>query len=299
MSQENTSSDLVVIGKECRSDDVISAAGVPASADRISVAPAASQAHWLMFKDPATGAPYYYAQATGQTVWERPCDLDGTPAHVIDATVLYGTQAQQQQQQSQQQQSLQQQIQQQQQQQQQPAPSVHQAATATPFIVQESAEVSKLSSILDRISGSSSDSAATVNWRKCMHPTSRRAYYCNEQTGISQWEQPDDYIDLQAVLSSSTTTRSSSGTTARANYAQGANFNVRTGRFDSQLGTGDHWSRTGKAADRETRQLSHYFDVSTLDQNRRDAAEQKRLRAASAQTSNAVAAAARKKAKVK
>jgi hypothetical protein len=99
------------------------------------------------------------------------------------------------------------------------------------------------------------------------------------------------------VLSGSSTTAYDSRT-AQAAYAQGANFNVKTGRFDSQLGAGDHWSRTGKAADRETRQLSHYFDVSTLDQNRRDAAEQKRVR--SSQHSNAaVAVAAKKKAKVK
>jgi WW domain len=278
MNHESTPNELDLISEECCSDYVINAAAsMPASADRNSSAPAASQAHWLMFKDPATGAPYYYDQATGQTVWERPLHADGSPAHVIDATVLYNTQVQQQ----------------------QLALSVHRtaAATAASFIVQESSEVSKLSSILDRIGRSSSDSEATANWRKCIDPTSRRAYYYNEQTGVSQLEQPDDYIDLQAVLSSSTTVCNDSGSTSRADYAQGANFNVRTGRFDSQTGTGDHWSRTGKAADRETRQLSHYFDVTTLNQNRRDAAEQKRQR--SSQGLRAVAVAARKKAKVK
>eukprot|EP00953_Heterococcus_sp_UTEX-ZZ885_P031574 16556-Heterococcus_DN1.PRE.2 len=279
MNHESTPNELDVISEESCSDDVISAAAsVPASADRNSSAPAASQAHWLMFKDPATGAPYYYDQATGQTVWERPLDAAGAPASVIDATALHDAQVQQQQQQ---------------QQQQQLASSVRLAAAAAtaPFIVQESAEVSKLSVILDRISGSSDGDEATANWCKCIDPTSRRAYYCNEQTGVCQWEQPDDYIDLQAVLSDRTTACNSSGSTSKADYAQGANFNVRTGRFDSQTGTGDHWSRTGKAGDRETRQLSHYFDVSTLDQNRQDAAELKRQRAASAQTSHEVAVA--------
>jgi WW domain len=45
------------------------------------------RAQGLMFKDPATGAPYYYHQVTQQTVWERPCDPDGALAHVKDATV--------------------------------------------------------------------------------------------------------------------------------------------------------------------------------------------------------------------
>jgi WW domain len=283
MNHESTANELDVISEECCSDNVINAAAsVPASADQISAAPAASQAHWLMFKDAATGAPYCYDQATAQTVWARPLDAAGVPANVIDATALYDAQVQLQQQQ----------------QQQQLAPSVHRAA-AVPITVQESAEVSKLSSILDRISGSSDGIKATANWRKCIDPTSRRSYYYNEQTGSSQWEQPDDYIDLQAVLSSSTTACNSSGSTSQADYAQGANFNVRTGRFDSQAGTGDHWSRTGKAADRETRQLSHYFDVSTLDQNSRDAAEQKRQRSASAQSSHAAADAGEKRAKVK
>ncbi len=47
-------------------------------------------------------------------------------------------------------------------------------------------------------------------------------------------------------------------------YTQTAMFNSRSGRFEGRMEDGDYWQRVGLGPDRETRQMSHYFDVCVL-----------------------------------
>ncbi len=47
-------------------------------------------------------------------------------------------------------------------------------------------------------------------------------------------------------------------------YSQSTMFNSKSGRFEGRVEDGDYWQRVGLGPDRETRQMSHYFDVRVL-----------------------------------
>jgi hypothetical protein len=53
-------------------------------------------------------------------------------------------------------------------------------------------------------------------------------------------------------------------------YAATAKFNRLSGRFE-KLGGEEYFETRGVAADREGRQMSHFFDIQQLEKNRQDA----------------------------
>mmetsp|Transcript_4899 Transcript_4899/g.7407 ORF Transcript_4899/g.7407 Transcript_4899/m.7407 type:complete len:257 (-) Transcript_4899:121-891(-) len=138
--------------------------------------------------------------------------------------------------------------------------------------------VSKLNSILDSIKtddtviGGQSDS-----WTKLMDPLSGVPYYYNHSTNKTQWNCPEEYVDLESILG---TDDPPADKPIEQNkqpesdpYLQQAQFNTTSGKYDGNSASDNHWVRTGKPLDRETRQLAHYFDITTLDQNRKEAKE--------------------------
>ena len=60
-----------------------------------------------------------------------------------------------------------------------------------------------------------------------------------------------------------------------ADYSASASFNSNSGRFDYS-GDGSYWERMGRPDDREGRQMHNFFDISTLENNRKEAEEKKK-----------------------
>jgi hypothetical protein len=60
-------------------------------------------------------------------------------------------------------------------------------------------------------------------------------------------------------------------------YDSVASFNSQNGRF-ANAGSETYYEKQGIPADREGRQMSHFFDISSLDENRRQAEQMKRDR---------------------
>ncbi|KAJ8604223.1 hypothetical protein CTAYLR_009777 [Chrysophaeum taylorii] len=109
-----------------------------------------------------------------------------------------------------------------------------------------------------------------TKWVKHSDPDSGVPYFFNSDTNETQWDVPaEGFIDATVF-----------GTTASTQnvedpYASTASFGVRTGQFTSGEGA-TYWDTVGRPNDREGRMMSHYFDLSTLEQNRKEAEEKKK-----------------------
>jgi hypothetical protein len=205
-----------------------------------------SSSSWMMYVCPRTRAPYYVNPGTGETTWTRPVGADGEPVPVETSGLAL-----------------------------QRAQSAHhvsysavkQAAKSAPCTTQ----VDRLSSILDKIDG------PRPKWIKIDDPMGRGSYYADAETGATQWEVPQDYNDLEEILTNNSGTGGEEQEQEeRPVYSQAATFSTKSGRFDGLSGAGSHWERQGIPSDRESRQMSAYFDVSSLDENRKQALEKKR-----------------------
>uniref|UniRef100_A0A7S3JR45 WW domain-containing protein n=1 Tax=Aureoumbra lagunensis TaxID=44058 RepID=A0A7S3JR45_9STRA len=106
--------------------------------------------------------------------------------------------------------------------------------------------------------GSTKKSEKT-KWVKHSDPETGVPYFVNTETNHTQWEVPSEGFIDATVFSSRITTE------AYQNYSTKATFNANTGQFTSATGQ-THWETMGRPNDREGRMLSHYFDLSALDQ---------------------------------
>jgi hypothetical protein len=100
------------------------------------------------------------------------------------------------------------------------------------------------------------DISSPYDWIKHFDATHGQFYYYNYKTGISQWEEPENFIEpvIVAPLPSSSAEQNRPLTSeAMTGYA--ATFNAKTGAF-STAGTGTHWDNVGRPNDREGRQLA-------------------------------------------
>lgn len=112
-------------------------------------------------------------------------------------------------------------------------------------------------------------------WVKHSDPESGVPYFCNTATNETQWEVPNEpFVDATVFAPTvSTTTASRSG--GDDEYVAAASFNAVNGRFGHADGK-TYWDAMGKSNDRNTRMMSLYFDVSTLEKNRQQAEEKKK-----------------------
>ena len=107
--------------------------------------------------------------------------------------------------------------------------------------------------------GLSAHDSTDSEWLKLYDPDSQRFYYANTRTNVTQWEVPVELMENTLVDS----------------ISYSASFNSKTGAI-SEVGEQGYFEKRGRPSDREGRQMSAFFDLSTFEQNRIEAAEKKR-----------------------
>ena len=110
------------------------------------------------------------------------------------------------------------------------------------------------------------------SWVKHADPETGVPYFVNLETNESQWEVPlEDFVDA-TVFGPAAKTQNAG---PYEDYAVQASFNARTGQFGSADAT-TYWEATGRPNDKDGRMMAHFFDVSTLEQNRLEAEEKRK-----------------------
>jgi hypothetical protein len=99
------------------------------------------------------------------------------------------------------------------------------------------------------------DTSSPYDWIKHFDATHGQFYYYNYKTGISQWEQPEDFIEPVVMTPASSSAERNRPLTAEASTGYAATFNAKTGAF-STTGTSTYWDSVGRPNDREGRQLA-------------------------------------------
>jgi hypothetical protein len=147
------------------------------------------------------------------------------------------------------------------------------AATTVAATDDLSAARDKLNALLDGIdsksgaAGGAEEGAETQSpyeWRVALDPASNKQYYYNHRTNAVQWERPAAFADPPAAPAPA----------AAPDYTAVASFSSRNGAFSSG-GTSSYWDQVGRANDREGRQMSTYFDMTSFEKNREDAKRKK------------------------
>lgn len=100
------------------------------------------------------------------------------------------------------------------------------------------------------------------HWTRHFDPTTQLFYYHDNITQSTQWGKPDGYMDNEdhGLVDS---------------LRSVATFNSKTGAI-SGIGSSTYFEKHGRQTDREGRQLSAFFDVTSFEENRAEAAEKKR-----------------------
>lgn len=106
------------------------------------------------------------------------------------------------------------------------------------------------------------DPVALYTWTKHFDANTKQFYYHNTKSNITQWEKPPVFED----------------DVAEAPVVSYASFSTSTSSSFSTGGQESYWEKTGRANDREGRQLSAFFDTNTFEQNREEAAKLKLMR---------------------
>lgn len=110
-------------------------------------------------------------------------------------------------------------------------------------------------------------SGTSNKWVKHSDPESGIPYFFNTTTNETQWEVPaEGFIDA--------TVFGPTASTKVDDYAATASFNSRAGTFTAGDGS-SYWQTHNMPSDREGRMMAQYFDLSTLEQNRKEAQEKK------------------------
>lgn len=111
------------------------------------------------------------------------------------------------------------------------------------------------------------------NWVSYYDSSTGKPYYYNLISKKTQWDQPPGFTAPDPINSGSQLPRYSEATSSSNSEMQfKATFNRRTGAF-STSSEATYWETKGRANDRESRQMSAFFDLNDLDENRRKAAE--------------------------
>jgi hypothetical protein len=109
------------------------------------------------------------------------------------------------------------------------------------------------------------------NWVSYHDASSGKPYYYNLISKKTQWEKPPGFVspdtpNVDHQLPRQTTSSYDSEMQFKAT------FNRRTGAF-STSSEATYWETKGRANDRESRQMSAFFDLNEFEENRRQAAE--------------------------
>jgi hypothetical protein len=98
------------------------------------------------------------------------------------------------------------------------------------------------------------DLSSPYDWIKHFDTTHGQFYYYNYKTGISQWEEPEGFIE-PVIITPPNPTASAGSITGEASTGYAATFNAKTGAF-STAGGSTYWDTVGRPNDREGRQMA-------------------------------------------
>lgn len=116
------------------------------------------------------------------------------------------------------------------------------------------------------------DQALPSGWQKQWDETSKSFYYYHLLSQQTQWEIPSS-ASATAVAAASVHILPVSSS-AHSSYQSNGSFNPLTGQFQAQGGD-LYWSNKGIAADKAGRQMSNFFDLNQLSDNRARAKKRK------------------------
>ncbi|KAJ3695697.1 hypothetical protein LUZ60_001074 [Juncus effusus] len=108
---------------------------------------------WIEAKDPSSGVTFYHNQSTGESQWDRPCQISASSAQ---STIAASS-----------------------------AQSAVQSASSAQSTVQYA------SSAQNTVESASSIQSLPDGWVETIDPSTGLKYYCNVKTQVSQWEHPN------------------------------------------------------------------------------------------------------------
>jgi WW domain len=103
------------------------------------------------------------------------------------------------------------------------------------------------------------------NWTEYFDPNTNKPYYYNLISKRTQWEKPVGYSSTLSITAPNQPEDASTLNSFKAT------FNRKTGAFGTASDL-SYWETVGRPTDREGRQMSAFFDISSLDSNRQQAA---------------------------
>ena len=106
-----------------------------------------------------------------------------------------------------------------------------------------------------------------VKWFKYYDTSSSKHYYHNIETQVTQWDVPNDYVE--PILTDTLLPSMHSSNLTNTSYKATASFTNDKGVF-STSGEGSYWDKVNRPDDKAGRQMSAFFDISTLEQNREE-----------------------------
>jgi hypothetical protein len=103
-------------------------------------------------------------------------------------------------------------------------------------------------------SSSAADLSSPYDWIKHYDTTHSQFYYYNYKTGVSQWEEPEGFIE-PVIVTPPKPIASDGSISGEASKGYAATFNAKTGAF-STAGGSTYWDTVGRPNDREGRQMA-------------------------------------------
>ena len=108
-----------------------------------------------------------------------------------------------------------------------------------------------------------------IKWFQYYDTSSSKHYYHNIETQVTQWDVPEDYIEPIPDTNSSSFSTTATTNNTNISYKSTASFTNDKGVF-STSGASSYWDKMNRPDDKAGRQMSAFFDISTLEQNREE-----------------------------
>ncbi|KAL0592307.1 hypothetical protein ABG067_000415 [Albugo candida] len=161
-----------------------------------------------------------------------------------------------------------------------------QLRVATQRALDPNGHLQKLDSLLDHIDKRQNDTqsekesknevkATSIKWVQYIDPTSQSVYYYNMDTGKKQYDMPNDHVvsglaDWIPAEAFDDNCAKKDELVDGVHYTTVGKLNRVTGKYE-KFGGQDYWDAVGIAPDRAGRQMSQFFDITQLEENRKKA----------------------------
>lgn len=112
------------------------------------------------------------------------------------------------------------------------------------------------------------------NWASFVDPTSKKTYYHNYSTGVTQWDKPEGFVEViassnSALIPDPETVAEDEIALSAKSYQATASFNKANGRF-ANMGDDTYWQRHGRQNDKAGRQIQAFIGMDELEKNREE-----------------------------